>query len=73
MTEQYPQSTGPTVVTTGDTPPVAAEQILTVTPTFNNNTKVVVSGMVRLVCAAGITPGADDIFGQILVFTSSCT
>jgi hypothetical protein len=72
MTEQYIQDTGPQVITTGDTPPVAAEQILTVTPQFNNNTQVVISGQIRLVCAEGIIPGADDIFGQIFVFTNSC-
>jgi hypothetical protein len=68
LIEQYTRRTGPSVNLIGNSPPVAAEQILTVTPSQNDNDKVVVTGYIELACAAGSTPGANDIFGQVFLF-----
>jgi hypothetical protein len=49
------------------------EQITTITPANNNNDQVVITGTLRLQVNAGVYPGEDDVFGDIFVFTSSCS
>lgn len=72
LIESFSERVGPQVDTTGATPPVAKEQVLTVVPAQTDNDKVVITGQIELVCAAGIYPGPNDIFAQIYVVTGSC-
>jgi hypothetical protein len=71
VTESHSPAGGPAVDTTAG-PSGVAEQVLTVTPGFANNTKVTVSGSVTFECPQGTVPGATDLFAQVFLFASGC-
>jgi hypothetical protein len=73
VTDSFSLRTGPQVDKTGATPPVAQEQILTITPAASDNDAVTISGQIRLVNAATTQPSPTAMFGQIYVDCGSCT
>jgi hypothetical protein len=58
------------VDTTGMSDPVAREQILTITPNYNDHTKVIVNGNARLFLNGVEIPDPGAIFGQIYIFAA---
>jgi hypothetical protein len=70
QTDSYSLRAGPQINLNGSSLPVAGEQILTVTPNANNNTKVVVSGQLRFTNASTTPPDPEDMFAQIFVQTT---
>jgi hypothetical protein len=73
VTDTYSLKTGPQVNQTGATPPVAEEQILTITPAAQDNDSATISGQIRMVNASTSQPPPTAMFGQIFVFCGSCS
>ena len=71
QTDSYVLASGPAVDTTAG-PGATAESVLTVTPGLGTNTKVTVSGYVRLACGEEVVPGPGDLFAQVYVYADSC-
>jgi len=64
-------SDNPVADATNSSGPVQIEQITTITPGAGSNyDQLEVTGNVRLQANAGVSPGEDDIFGDIYVYTA---
>jgi len=72
QTESLTPRRCPQVDTTLVSPPIAAEQILTVTPSNNDNDSVTIAGQVRLVNLATTPPNSDDMFCDVFVDAANC-
>jgi len=65
-------ATNPVADTRADDAPDEREQITTITPTNSDNTKLVVTGNLRLEAVEGDLPGPSDLQAQIFVFANDC-
>jgi hypothetical protein len=72
-TDSYNLRTGPQVNAAGSTPPVAEEEILTITPVAQDNDSVTITGQIRMENASTTQPPPTAMFGQIYVFCASCS
>lgn len=72
QTEALTPRHSPQVDATSMSPPVAAEQILTVRPSKTDNDSVTIAGQISLVNPATTPPNADDMFCDVFVDAANC-